>query len=115
MENVNGPANINLKSRIKQILILGAIILLGIIISQSVQAQDYQKSKAKHFKTKYKAQIKLNYLACTILAKKRLQEPKRPLFAFLNAKPKPKKYKPQAEVDAPSYVRIYNGPILASK
>jgi len=115
MENVNGPANVSLKSRIRQILILAVIILAGIIISQSVQAQDYQKSKAKNFKTKYKSQIKLNNKACTILAKRRLQEPKRPLLAFLNAKPKTQKYKPQAEVDPPSHVRINNAPILASK
>jgi hypothetical protein len=96
------PVNINLRSRVKQLLVLAALILAGIVISQSVNAKGFHKSKAKHFKSKYKSQIKINSKVCFILAKKRTQEPKQPFFAFLQGKPKPAKYKPQAEVDPPS-------------
>ena len=52
---------------------------------------------------------------CFILAKKRAQEPRQPFFAFLQGKPKPVKYKPQAEIDAPSYVRINYKPVLVAQ
>ncbi|MCE2893580.1 MAG: hypothetical protein LW721_04020 [Flammeovirgaceae bacterium] len=109
------PVNINLRSRVKQIMVLAALILAGIVISQSLQAQDFHRSKAKHFKSKYKSQIKINSKVCFILAKKRTQEPKQSFFAFLQGKPKPAKYKPQAEVDAPSYVRINYKPVLVAQ
>jgi hypothetical protein len=109
------PMNIGIKNRVKQVLILVALILAGIVISQSLQAQDFHKSKAKHFKNKYRAQIKINSKVCFILAKKRTQEPRQPFFAFLQGKPKPTKYKPQAEVDAPSYVRINYKPVLVAQ
>jgi len=109
------PVNISIKSRVKQVLVLVALILAGIVISQSLQAQDFHRSKAKHFKSKYKSQIKINSKVCTILAKKRTHEPKQPLFAFLQGKPKPAKYKPQAEVDPPSYVRINYKPFLVAR
>ncbi len=83
-------------------LILLAIMLVGMAISSSLQAQSYHQSKAKHFKGKFKKQIRQNDKVCTILAKKRMQEPRQPLLAFLKSKPK---YKPQAEVDAPLYIR----------
>lgn len=102
MEAQRGLANINLKSRVKQIVILIIVILFGITISQSIQAQDFHKSKNKHFKSKYKTQIKANAHVCDILAKKRNKQPKQPMFAFLASKPK---YKPQAEVDAPASAR----------
>jgi hypothetical protein len=109
------PVNINLRSRVKQIMVLAALILAGIVISQSLQAQDFHRSKAKHFKSKYKSQIKINSKVCSILAKKRTQEPMQSFFAFLQGKPKPAKYKPQAEVDAPSYVRINYKPVLVAQ
>lgn len=107
--------NASIKSRVKQVLILVALILAGITISQSLQAHDFRTSKAKHFKSKYKSQIKVNSRVCFILAKKRTQEPKQSFFAFLQGKPKPAKYKPQAEVDAPSYVRINYKPVLVAQ
>ena len=107
--------NVSIKSRVKQVLILVALILAGIAISQSLQAHDFHTSKAKHFKSKYKSQIKINSKVCFILAKKRTQEPKRSFFAFLQGKPKPAKYKPQAEVDPPSYVRINYKPVLVAQ
>jgi hypothetical protein len=36
METTQGPGNINVKNRVKQILILAAIILAGIVISQTL-------------------------------------------------------------------------------
>jgi uncharacterized membrane protein len=36
MQGGNGPANINIKGRMQQILILVAIIAVGIMISQTV-------------------------------------------------------------------------------
>ena len=112
MDTTKGLSNINLKSRVKQILVLLFAIMVGIAISYTTQAQSYHSSNSKHFKNRYKSQIKLNSKVCTILAKKRTAEPKKPLLAFL--KPKPK-YKPQAEVDAPSYVRIQSKPILTAQ
>jgi hypothetical protein len=109
------PMNVSIKSRVKQVLILVALILAGITISQSLQAHDFHTSKAKHFKSKYKSQIKINSKVCFILAKKRTREPKQSFFAFLQGKPKPAKYKPQAEVDAPSYVRINYKPVLVAQ
>jgi uncharacterized membrane protein YfhO len=102
MEATKGLANINLGRRVKQIVVLIIIILVGVIISTATQAQDYHKSKSKHFKTKYKAQIKSNAHVCDILAKKRNKQSRQPMFAFLKSKPK---YKPQAEIDAPAHVR----------
>jgi hypothetical protein len=102
MEAAKGLSNINIKSRLKQLLVFFAIMVVGIIISMTTQAQSYHQAKAKHYKIKYKKQIRQNDNVCTILAKKRTQEPKQSMFAFLKSKPK---YKPQAEVDAPSYVR----------
>jgi hypothetical protein len=109
------PMNVSIKSRVKQVLILVALILAGITISQSLQAHDFRTSKAKHFKSKYKSQIKINSKVCFILAKKRTREPKQSFFAFLQGKPKPAKYKPQAEIDAPSYVRINYKPVLVAQ
>ena len=36
MQGANGPANINIKGRMQQILILASIILMSIIIFQTV-------------------------------------------------------------------------------
>lgn len=119
MEGVSkGIANGGIKGRIKQVLILITVILIGILISQAAQAQSFHKAKAKHYKSKYRSQIKMNDRACLVLAKKkRSEEPKKALFAFLKRKPK---LKPQAEVDGPAYSRsnrkqqIEKDPVIAS-
>lgn len=54
MEAQKGLANMNLKSRLKQIVVLIIVILFGITISQSLHAQNFHQSKSKHFKSKYK-------------------------------------------------------------
>ena len=102
MEGAKGLANINLNKRLKQILVLFAVMLVAMALSSTLQAQNYHQSKAKHYKSKFKKEIRQNHKVCTILAQKRTQGVKQPLFAFLKSKPK---YRPQAEVDAPSYAR----------
>lgn len=94
-----GIANAGIKNRIKQIIVLLTVIFIGILISQAVQAQSYHKAKARHYKSKYKTQIKTNHRACNILERKRTEEPKTAVAIFSRRKPK---YKPQAEVDAPT-------------
>jgi hypothetical protein len=95
----NGISNGDLKTRLSQIVILLIAIVIGILISSAVDAQDqFHRAKEKHFKTRYKTQIRQSDNACNILNKKRMQKPKAQHFAFLNRKPK---YKPQAEIDTP--------------
>ncbi len=92
--------NAGVRSRIRQVLILLIVIVIGILISHAVGAQDFHRANSRHFKAKYKAQIKWSGKACSLLAKKRTEKPSKPMFAFLKSKPK---YKPMAEVDAPSW------------
>lgn len=92
-------SNVEIKTRIRQILLLIVVILIGVIISVSAEAQSFHKANRQHFKEKYKAQISVGNKACDILNKKRTARPRTPLFAsLLRRKPK---YKPQAEVDTP--------------
>jgi hypothetical protein len=91
-------SNVGIRSRIRQLLILAITILLGVIISSAVQAQDFHRAKKRHFKTKYKTQISQGKRECHLLSKKRNTRPASPLFAKRIRRPK---YKPQAEVDAP--------------
>ena len=111
MDASKSLSNINIKGRLRQAIILITIILVGMAISNSIQAQDFHKAKSKHFKSKYRTQIRTNSKACAILARKRTHEPKKPMFAFLRTKPK---YKPQAEVDSPSNLRISNKQVLTA-
>jgi hypothetical protein len=80
--------NARIASRIKQVLVLVAIILIGIVISIATQAQP-----PKHFKAKY---------ACSKLSKKRNQSENLKVMQASARKPK---YKPMAEVEAPKYYR----------
>ena len=97
--------NIRHRSKIKQILVLMVAILLGIIISSAVNAQDFQKAQKHHFKVKYKTQINQASQECAILNKKRNTPRKAQVFAAHSRKPK---YKPQAEVDAPRTFAMVN-------
>ena len=92
--------NVGLKSRIRQVLFLLIVIIIGILVSHAVGAQDFKKANTRHFKSKYKAQIKWGGNACHLLEKKRTETPPKPFFAFLKSKPKAK---PMAEVDAPTW------------
>lgn len=93
------------RSKIKQFLVLIIAILLGLIISSVVNAQDFQKAQKRHFKAKYKTQINQASQECQILNKKRNSSPKAQAFAAHSRKPK---YKPQAEVDAPRTFAMVN-------
>jgi hypothetical protein len=81
-------ANAKIASRIKQVLILAVIILIGIMISIATQAQP-----PKHFKAKY---------ACSELNKKRNRTENKKVVQVSTRKPK---YKPMAEVDPPKSYR----------
>ena len=81
-------ANTKIVSRIKQVLILAVIILIGIIISIASQAQP-----PKHFKAKY---------ACSELNKKRNKTENTKVVQVSTRKPK---YRPMAEVDPPKSYR----------
>ena len=98
MDTMKMINNVGLKSRIKQILILLTVILLGMMISHTISAQDFHRAKSRHFKSKYKAQIKWGSKACALLSKKRTEEPAKQTLSFAKSKPK---YKPMAEVDGP--------------
>ncbi len=76
--------NAKIASRLKQVLVLIAIILIGILISIATQAQP-----PKHFKTKF---------ACNKLSKKRNQSENSKVIQVSQRKPK---YKPMAEIEAP--------------
>jgi hypothetical protein len=84
-----GISNINLRSRLKQILLLVLAIFIGVLISQAVQAQHQWPGKSR-----YHRQIKSNRV-CSILSTKRNKMPKAPLFAS-NRKPR---QKAMAEID----------------
>ncbi len=109
MKQARTLSNIGIKGRLRQILILMGAILLGVVISCSVEAQDFHKAKKRHFKAKYRTQISQANKECTILSKKRNARHKTPLFAAHYRKPK---YKPQAEVDTPGIGK--NEPMVAS-
>ncbi len=78
-------------------ILIGAIVLAG-VISCTAQGQDFHKAKKRHFKARYRTQIKTAGNECAILIKRRTapQNKKASLFAASTRKPK---YKPQAEVD----------------
>ena len=93
-------SNAGLRSRLKQAVILAVIILIGIIISHAAGAQNFHQAKSKHFRAKYRTQIKWAAHACSTIEKRRTKKDAKPVFAFLKGKPK---YQPQAEVDAPTW------------
>ena len=92
-----GMSNVDMKGRIRQVLLLIGAVILGIIISCSAQAQDFHKAKKRHFKAKYKTQINLSKHECAILDRKRNSIPKPTLVATKS------KWKPKAEIDEPGF------------
>ncbi|GIV36192.1 MAG: hypothetical protein KatS3mg032_0571 [Cyclobacteriaceae bacterium] len=85
--NFRGVANVHLASRLKQILVLITMIILGILFAGETRAQ---QPRYKVFKSKK---------ACVILARKRSQPDNLKVLA------KKVKYRPQAEVEAPAALR----------
>jgi hypothetical protein len=82
-------ANVKISSRIKQVVVLVLIILIGILISNAVQAQ-----QPRHKVYKDKA-------VCNILHKKRNKTENRKVIVAAQKK----KYKPMAEMEAPVSAR----------
>jgi outer membrane protein OmpA-like peptidoglycan-associated protein len=93
--------NAKLSSRAKQWVALVLVIMVGILLSYTADAQDtYHKQKARHFKSKFRTQIHDYTHACNILEKKKHQKPRSNFRLASN-----KKYsssRPMAEVD-PKY------------
>lgn len=80
-------ANVHIASRIRQLVMLIMAIILGMLITANVQAQEprHQVHKSKK--------------ACALLAKKRNQKENMKVMA------KKIRYRPQAEVEAPAAYR----------
>jgi flagellar motor protein MotB len=69
--------NAGIAGRLKQVVVLVLSIIIGILISVSVNAQHvYQKQKAKFFKSKFRTQASQYSNACSILEHKRTHKPK---------------------------------------
>lgn len=68
-------SNSRISSRMKQAVILLIVTLVGMIISCSVNAQDYHKDKSRHYKSKFRTQINDYTHACDLLEKKRTARP----------------------------------------
>jgi hypothetical protein len=79
------------------------VLMIGIVcgISTSSQAQRYHQAREKHFKNKYRKQIKLNDQVCGILRKRKHMRDSKPLL-LAHLFRKKSGYKPQAEVDPPA-------------
>ncbi|MBX2966114.1 MAG: hypothetical protein KF845_08210 [Cyclobacteriaceae bacterium] len=82
-------ANVKISSRIKQVVVLILIILIGILISHAVQAQQ-PRHKVYHDRA-----------ACNILEKKRTKTTNIRVIAAAQKK----KHKPMAEMEAPASAR----------
>lgn len=85
-------ANGQITSRLKQVVVLIVVILIGILISSSLQAQT-----PRHKVYKDKTQ-------CNILHKKRIKTGK----TRSNVSTKKAKYKPMAEMETPASSRVGN-------
>ncbi len=81
-------SNARISARLKQVLVLIAIILMGILISIATQAQP-----PKNFKAKF---------ACNELSKKRNKTEN---FKVYKVSVRTPKYKRMAEVESPKYYR----------
>lgn len=88
-----GISNVNFKSRLRQILVLAIVIVIGVLISQAVQAKDHSKTGRSIKSKSYRAVS--SQRACKLLAKKRM--PKR----VMASRARKTKVKPMAEIDTP--------------
>ena len=82
-------ANVKISSRIKQVVVLILIILVGILISNATQAQ-----QPKH-------KVYRDRAVCNILHKKRNNTDNKQVVIAAHKK----KYKPMAEMEAPASAR----------
>ncbi|MBL7856961.1 MAG: OmpA family protein [Cyclobacteriaceae bacterium] len=96
-------ANAKISSRIRQAVILMVAVILGMILSVGVNAQDrFHQKKERFYKAKLKTQKNIYANACNLLDKKRTQKPK---SNSLSKKSNRESQKPMAEVDSPSSAR----------
>lgn len=70
-------SNTRVTGRIRQVVILFLAVIMGILLSLTVNAQHiYHKQKARFYKSKFKKQINHYSHACSILEHKRTRPPK---------------------------------------
>jgi hypothetical protein len=98
MEDRNRLSNVGIYNRVKQLIFLALVIILGVIITTAAEAQDFHRAKRRHFKTRYRTQIAQAKRECDILHKKSIMLQKSSQTASRHKV----KYKPQAEVDSPA-------------
>lgn len=94
-QSPRGISNVGIRSRLKQLIVLIIAIVVGVLLSQTVNAQNGppRYRHAKHYFKVHKSGEK----TCQILSKKRTQQPK----AHSVASRRPK-FRPMPEVDSPT-------------
>lgn len=94
-QSPRGISNVGIRSRVKQLIALIIAIVVGVLISQTVNAQNGppRYRHAKHYFKVHKSGEK----TCEILGKKRTQQPKS--HSVSSRRPK---FRPLPEVDAPN-------------
>ena len=95
-------SNIDINERMKEMIILIILILVGMFVSFAVNGQhQFQKERHRSDREKYRVQLYSSKKACLILNKKRTELPRSSFFAS-NRRAKPKA---MAEMDAPGTKR----------
>jgi len=105
--------NARIASRMRQFVVLVVAIIIGMIISVSVNAQNsFKKSNARHYKSKFRSQINQYANACALLEKKRTGKPKSNTRLASLSKPKDRT---TAEIDY--FAKALNNPkpVVAKK
>lgn len=87
--------NVGMGSRLRQFIILVIVILAGMMISNAVNAQNYQRAHKRWNKSKYISKVRTQKRACVLLFKKSISEPK----ANRQVAGRRTRQKPMAEVD----------------
>lgn len=105
------PGNVQIGTRIKQLIILVAITLLGILFTTSVYGQSYQKDKKRFYRYTYRASTSRISNACHLLKKKRHSTKNR----HVPSRGTPKKNTSMAEVGEPVATVKKTTPVLTPK
>lgn len=92
-------SNVGISSRWKQFCLLVVIIIIGMLLSHAVDAQDYQRKNARYNKARYRAQVKTQKRACVLLFKRWVKEPKQEKVVVASRKIR---HRPMAEMDSPA-------------
>lgn len=75
------PANVGIRSRRRQVVVLIVAILAGMVIASSLEASDFRRANDRHYRQKYRAQIRRAGKECRMLARNRNTPPKATIFA----------------------------------